>query len=158
LWKLKAEVETTFKSRHELTRQFVALQRDRVLVMHNLLVGRYEVGVEPGSRPLTLTQHPELGVWELQQHNAIAGSLTGMGELPLPLQVEREIHAALALDAQITPALELAEEVAWLYYQSRNNFIYIAPKISSAEFHLRPNFTTVVIGWRAASKPTPRAV
>ncbi len=138
LWKLKAEVETTFKSRHELTRQFVALQRDRVLVMHNLLVGRYEVGVEPGSRPLTLKQHPELGVWELQQHNAIAGSLTGMGELPLPLQVEREIHAALALDAQITPALELAEEVAWLYYQSRHNFIYIAPKISPAEFHFTP--------------------
>ncbi|MFC3116199.1 sensor domain-containing diguanylate cyclase [Cellvibrio fontiphilus] len=138
---LKTEVEQTFKSRYELIHQFVALQRDRVQVMNNLFLGRYRVGVEPGAGELNVRDYPDLGVWALEREG-IAGSLTGAASLPLSAPVEREIHAALAMDAQITPALDLGQELAWLYYQSRNQFVYIAPPIAPEQFHFTPDIYT----------------
>lgn len=134
-WQLKAEAEATFKSRHELISQFVALQRDRVQVMINLLRNRYEVGVESSSLASAIRPVEGLPVWQLEPSKPIAGSLTGMAPLPPSPQLERELHAALALDAQMIPALDLAQEVVWLYYQSVHEFIYIAPKVAAQEFH-----------------------
>nr|WP_324257977.1 diguanylate cyclase [Cellvibrio fontiphilus] len=153
--RLKTEVEQTFKSRYELIHQFVALQRDRVQVMNNLFLGRYQVGVEPGTDKHNVREYPALGVWALERED-IAGSLTGSASLPLSAPVEREIHAALAMDAQILPALELGQELAWLYYQSRNQFVYIAPQVTPEQFHFTPDIYTSGYWLEGGSEQNPQ--
>lgn len=135
---LKNEVENTFKSRNELMGKFVALQRDRVTVMTSLLLHEYQSRPLTPPSPLNLQQHPEQGFWQLMPAQPIIGSLTGMSQQLLTPELEHEINAALVLDVQIKPALELDKDVVWLYFLSANQFIYIAPAPQESHFHFTP--------------------
>src|SRR6187551_341136 len=135
---LKGEVENTFKSRNELMGKFVALQRDRVSVMASLLLNAYQSQPLAPTSPLDLQQYPAQGFWQLIPAKPIIGNLTGMSPQPLTPEVEREIRAALVLDVQIKPALELDKDVVWLYFLSANQFVYIAPATPEAHFHFTP--------------------
>lgn len=134
----KTQVEETFKSRHELVTKFVALQRDRITVMANLLADDYHSPNLPPPPASTLVPHAQPGVWQLQPEWPVAGVLTGMTAQPLSTAVEREMRAALRIDTQVGPALQYDPDIAWIYYLSAQQFIYIAPIPSAAPFYFSP--------------------
>ena len=138
LKELRNETAATFRSRSALIETFIALHRDQVSVMRNLLAANYAQN-GAGSLPYSLRQHPRQHVWELiSTDQMLAGTLTGSAsQLPSAEQL-REIQAATALDAQTRPALAYSKEVTWLYYLSANNFIYLAPKAPISQFHFQP--------------------
>lgn len=151
LERLRHEAESTFRSRSELISTFVALHRDQVAVMRNLLLEHY---TEPGhnAAALTLQQYPEENVWRLTPDGpSPAGTLSGSGKQPTTGQ-QQEITAAIGMDGQLRPALEYNQEVAWLYYLSANNFIYIAPRAPFEQFHFQPALYQRDY-WRHASPP-----
>ncbi|WP_295446446.1 sensor domain-containing diguanylate cyclase [uncultured Thiodictyon sp.] len=136
---LRAEIESTFLSRNELLSTFVALHRDQVTVMRNLVVERYRTAAEPAVSGLQIREHPELNGWEvLTPEVPVAGTVTGDGPLPLSPQQRREIAAAMGIEAQVRAALKFDKEVAWLYYVSANQFIYLAPQTPVEQFHFTP--------------------
>jgi diguanylate cyclase (GGDEF)-like protein len=138
LKELRSETAATFRSRSALIETFIALHRDQVSVMRNLLVANYARD-GAGAMPYSLRQYPQQHAWELASTDQIlAGTLTGSASQTPSAEQLREIQAATALDAQIRPALAYSKEVTWLYYLSANNFIYLAPKAPISQFHFQP--------------------
>lgn len=133
---LRVEVENTFKARNKLVQKFIDLQRDRVSVMSNLMTGKYAENATGNGVVFEFREYPELNVWELTTRSlSTAGSITGNTQLPLPDNVSKEIDAALSLDAQMNAALKFHADIAWIYYQSANNFVYLAPHAPVSQFH-----------------------
>lgn len=136
---LRQEVENTFHSRAALIGTFVALHRDQVAVMRNLLVDNYRAPAVRADLPQRLRERPEYRVWELEDtQGQFAGRLSGNAALPLSEAQLLEVQAALTLDAQMRPALEFHEAVVWLYYLSASGFIYMAPDSPLGNFHFTP--------------------
>lgn len=135
---LRNETAATFRSRSALIEAFIALHRDQVSVMRNLLTQRYQLD-NPGALPHSLRQHPQQQVWELiSTDQMLAGTFTGRATQAPSAEQLREIQAVSALDAQIHPALAYSKEVSWLYYLSASHFIYLAPKTPISQFHFQP--------------------
>ena len=74
---LRNETAATFRSRSALIEAFIALHRDQVSVMRNLLTLHYQLD-NPGAMPHSLRQHPQQQVWELiSTDQMLAGTFTG---------------------------------------------------------------------------------
>jgi len=135
---VKDDVENTFISRNELVGKFVALQRDRVEIITNMLLAAYQSHALPSSSLFAIQQHSEQGFWQLKPANTIVGSVTGIGQKPLSPEIEHEINALLVLDTQIKSALELDKDMVRVYFLSASQFVYVAPATSAADFHFTP--------------------
>jgi len=136
---LRSEVENAFKSRNELVQKFIDLQRDRVSVMSNLMADKYAANQMVSGVTFEFHAYPELNVWELTTRSlSTAGTVSGNAHLPLSDDASKELHAAFSLDPQINAALKFDSDIAWIYYQSANNFIYLAPHASIHKFHFTP--------------------
>lgn len=126
---LRLDAEHTFRSRSELLTKFVATHRDQVSVMRNLLVERYSTTAATPVAPFPSRNLHEGNRWELFPQPAGAqGAVSGSMLFPRTPELDREIDAALAMDAQIRAALEFDREAVWLYYISTRGFMYIAPR------------------------------
>jgi diguanylate cyclase (GGDEF)-like protein len=141
LGRLKQEAESLFQTRTALIGKFVAMQHDRVSVMRDLFVRRYQ---EPDARILaqmTFREHPDKGIFELDPGAlALSGALTGSGPLPTDADLRREMAATLDMEAQILTAERLEPDIVWLYYQSARNFVYLSPRVPVARHHFLPSF------------------
>lgn len=136
---LRDEIENTMRSRSELLSKFVALHRDQVTVMHNLMLENYSLGSGGRSGDFKVRMHPQQGVWEgLAERTPASGMFTGSSPLPLNQGIRREMVAVLGMEAQIRAAQQLDQEVSWLYYLSAGGFIYLAPKTPFENFHFTP--------------------
>ena len=67
-------------------------------------------------------------------YQAIAGNLTGKGNIPESGIYKDEINLALHLNQDFNNIYNKIPEVTWLYYTSENDFINIYPWISSTNF------------------------
>jgi hypothetical protein len=109
-----------------------------------------------------LKNYPEFNVYGIsgiaqdQGYETLVGTLTGLGNAnTLDESVRREISAALGLDQQIALQVDGSSELVWAYYTSANNFIYIAPKQTVAEFHFEKNIYDQVFWTRALPSVNP---
>ena len=137
---LRNEIENTFKSRSELVQKFIDLQRDRVTVMSSLMTQKYAADHVDNDVAFEFHEYPQLKAWELTTRSlSTAGSITGNAQLPLSDDIRKEMHAALNLDPQINAAFKFDSDIAWIYYQSSNHFIYLAPHVSINQFHFTPH-------------------
>lgn len=134
---LRAEVESTFKSRTGLLAKFVSTHRDQVMVMRNLMLERYQRADQAEAGNLAFQALPVQNLW-IQSPMGAEGDTSGRGDLPLSPALRREVWAAQAMDAQIRAALEFDPDVVWLYYVSANGFIYLAPHVPANGFHFDP--------------------
>ena len=71
---------------------------------------------------------------------ALIGNLTGLGPLPAPgSEREARIHLALSLSPLLATASKLLDKaVAWIYFTSTDNFIYLYPWVPSNQFRFDP--------------------
>ncbi len=139
LAQLRAEAESTFSSRSELLTKFVALHRDQLTVMRNLVSDHLAAAGHAYERPPTIQMRPEYGVWEAGAGSSNnSGLATGdAGVLPGSSEFQ-ELRAAQAMEAQIDATRQFDPDVVWFYYLSAHNFVYLAPRVSLAQFHFSP--------------------
>ncbi len=64
--------------------------------------------------------------------------MTGALERSPSEQLRAEIRAALTIDVQSRNAMAFNDDIVWTYYQSVNNFIYLAPRADIEQFHYTP--------------------
>ena len=71
---------------------------------------------------------------------ALIGNLTGLGPLPATgSEREARIHLALSLSPLLATASKLLDKaVAWIYFTSTDNFIYLYPWVPSNQFRFDP--------------------
>ncbi|WP_018152754.1 sensor domain-containing diguanylate cyclase [Leeia oryzae] len=132
---IRADTEHAFQSRSELLGKFVALHRDQVTVMRNLLADRYAQTATEAAPPLGTKQLPALGVWAVSDSKAL-GNATVTGDLAFPPTpaMQREIASAIGMTPQIKAALQFNADVVWAYYLSASHFIYLAPQTPVEQF------------------------
>lgn len=135
---LREQAENIFKSRHALTKAFIALHRDQVTVMKNLIVKQYESGDTASHRAIQRREYPDMNVSEWNIPGAL-GTLTMDSKEVLTPALKREIEAVHQTDTQIEVTLQYNRDVAWIYYQSVHNFVYIAPPVNPRQFHFTPD-------------------
>lgn len=81
---------------------------------------------------------PQLEQSEPMQ-NTPSGSLTGIGQLPLPgSERYQEALAVLSLTPLMQTLRENIPEAAWVYYTSKENFLYLYPAAPSSVFQFGP--------------------
>lgn len=68
------------------------------------------------------------------EYQAVAGNLTGMGQIPDVGINKDEINLALNFNQEFKSIYSKMPDIAWIYYTSKNNFINIYPWISSKDF------------------------
>ncbi len=143
---LRADIEQTFSSRHELTQNYLTLLSTQVDAMQALLLQRYRDDPPPPAalralRPLADNQRWALSGREDEQGaGELSGSVTGLGSLPLDSAVRRELNAALGLDVLFVPILRHNPQISWVYYTSASDFMYLAPKTPLSEFHFQHDY------------------
>jgi diguanylate cyclase (GGDEF)-like protein len=136
---IRSKAESTFTSRNELLKKFVAMRRDQVSVMRNLMIERYQSHGPRMEGGFEFREHPEQKVWELvTDPSRVAGTLTGKGPLPSSDEIRDEMRAALGIDAQVRAAQEFSSEIVWFYYLSASGFVYLAPRAPVDQFHFTP--------------------
>ena len=139
LQRLRGEVEHAVRSRSALVGKFVAQHRDQVAVLHNLLLAHYRAAGAGPAAPLRFERHAGLDAWALATApGAASGTLSGQGRPPQDATTQREMRAALGLEAQIRAARQFDSEVTWLYYLSAREFIYLAPRTALENFRYTP--------------------
>ena|GEM_PF-2487146 len=66
----------------------------------------------------------------------LTGSLSGVGSIKnLDESLRIEINAALALNAVLDSVINAIPDLKWAYYTSAEQFIYLSPAVSLAQFH-----------------------
>lgn len=128
LREIRQQIDFTFSSRNDLVQNFINLQRDRVSVMGRLFADKYAriSAEEPFNFEIQLA--PNKQYWLLVTPSYLSeGAVTGNASLPLSFEIKKEISAAFAIDPQIKAAFNFDPDIVWVYYQSANHFIYLAP-------------------------------
>ncbi len=135
----RLQIENIFASRAKLLSVFLEMRWDQVSVMGNLLIDSNLHARQLPPPPLPPNkEHPELGIWHIDSAPGREGQLSGALHQHYSADQRREIQATLALDPIIREAMDVNQEVAWLYYLSASGFIYLAPDAALKRFHFSP--------------------
>lgn len=128
LKEIRRQIDTTFTTRNDLVQNFINLQRDRVSVMSRLFTERYLQTSDNQPFQFEINALSGQHNWQLATPSHLSeGVITGNAPLPLSSEIKREITAAFAIDPQIKAAFNYDPDIIWVYYQSANQFIYLAP-------------------------------
>ena len=79
-------------------------------------------------------------VWGLSGYDSdggvadITGTCTGTGDFPLSKGILEELNAVLSIDPQIKSLMEHNKNIIWVYYTSKNKFLYLAPKLTISQY------------------------
>lgn len=139
-----SSAEQTFGVRADLIQQYIRLMRQNVYSLERVIESRFEQIERSGARAPEIEAirfHPQYDVWGvsgLESENGIpelSGTLTGLDSLSDPAGfVAKELTAVLYNDSQFHILLENVPDIIWVYYTSKNDFIYIAPDPAIADF------------------------
>jgi len=135
--RLKKEAETVFLSRNEIIKKFVDLQRDRVTVMRQLVSKAYLSKSTENQYVFSLQGDNGKQHWQISPALETTGILTSKSDLKMDASLQKEMAAALAIDMQVVASLEFDPDIAWLYYLSKNNFVYLAPGKQAKTFQFK---------------------
>jgi len=141
---LRASARNTFEVRADLLRQYLHLMRTNVYALKGEIENGY-TAIERGgaqARELDAIRHyPDHDIWGisgLAQEGGIdelSGTLTGLDSLADPGPKARtELSAVLRADHLFQTLVSRVPDIIWLYYTSKNDFIYIAPDPAIADF------------------------
>lgn len=130
--------EGTFASRSLLLLKFASFHERTLTAMGSLVLNRFATEDEASESVLTVRPMEHQKTWELvADHPQARGSLSGM--MPMPTAARRhEIWSALAIDPVAEAMSGASSDVVWFYYQSADDFIYIAPDRGGRPFHFDP--------------------
>lgn len=124
----RSQAELTFLGRAELVAKFVALHRNQVDAMRNLMVEHYRAPSAENVQSFRARKGGSPESWELVAASGLlAGSLAGTGQLPLNDQQQREVNAAVAMDSPLRATLAGNPDVNAMYYVSAMDFLYAVP-------------------------------
>lgn len=106
-----------------------------------------------------LAYNPEQKTYNLDIVNGHrdTGNLTGLGEIPAQGPAHQELNKALELNRLFAGIYKKIPDVAWLYYTSSSNFIYMYPWISSGDFSFNDNLKNEKFFAYAAPDRNPAA-
>jgi len=139
-----SSAEQTFAVRASLIQQYIRLMRQNVYALEHAIESRFEQIERSGTRAPQIEAirfHSEYDVWGvsgLESESGVpelSGTLTGLDSLSDPTaRVEKELTAVLYNDSQFRTLLDNIPDIIWVYYTSKNDFIYIAPDPAIADF------------------------
>lgn len=134
----RSVAEDTFSTRSLLLSKFVSFHQETLTAMRSLVLARFGANDQAGQSKLTFQPTDRRTIWALMpDHPEVSGSLSGM--MPIPNADRRhEIWSALAIDPVVEAMSGARSDVVWFYYQSADDFLYLAPKRRGRPFHLDP--------------------
>ncbi|PSQ93572.1 MAG: hypothetical protein BRD57_01620, partial [Proteobacteria bacterium SW_6_67_9] len=141
---LRASARNTFEVRADLLRQYLHLMRTNVYALKGEIENGYTAIERGGAQARELDAiryYPDHDIWGisgLAQEGGIdelSGTLTGLDSLADPGPKARtELSAVLGADHLFQTLVSRVPDIIWLYYTSKNDFIYIAPDPAIADF------------------------
>lgn len=129
--------EDTFASRSLLLSKFARFHEGTLAAMRSLVLDRFAIEDQASETKLTFLPMNGRETWELADHPQSRGSLSGM--MPIPTADRRhEMWSALAIDPVVEAMSGLSSDVVWFYYQSADDFLYLAPERGGRPFQFDP--------------------
>lgn len=102
----------------------------------NSLEGKVRLTYDPLKALTTMPEKNGYGLFGEQSEIVSGmGNLTGIGELPLTgSHLAKEIEMALSLSPLFQSVIDLNKELPWVYYTSKQDFVYLYPAASAQDY------------------------